>query len=70
MNDGFFGQWLQIDGEAEVVDLPAAMELLVNYYRRISGEHPDWDAYRTAMADERRVMVRISITRAGPDAAG
>lgn len=70
MNDGFFGQWLQIDGEAEVVDLPAAMELLVDYYRRISGEHPDWDAYRTAMADERRVMVRISITRAGPDAAG
>jgi PPOX class probable F420-dependent enzyme len=70
MTEAFFGEWLQIEGEAEIVDLPAAMELLVDYYRRISGEHPDWGAYRASMADERRVVLRISIDRVGPDAHG
>jgi hypothetical protein len=46
------------------------MDLLVDYYRTIAGEHPDWDDYRAAMARERRVMVRITITRAGPDTSG
>jgi PPOX class probable F420-dependent enzyme len=68
--DAFFGAWLQIDGEAEVVHLPDAMEPLVDYYRRIAGEHPDWDDYRSAMRRDRRVLVRITITRAGPDRHG
>ena len=68
--DGFFGEWVQIDGTAEIVSLPEAMELLVGYYRDISGEHPDWDDYRAAMERDRRVMIRISIDRAGPDRAG
>lgn len=68
--DQFFGDWLQIDGEAEVVQLPEAMELLVDYYRRLSGEHPDWDEYRAAMQRDRRVLVRIRITRVGPDIRG
>lgn len=66
----FFGRWLLVEGQAEVVSLPDAMELLVDYYRRASGEHPDWDDYRAAMQRDRRVMVRISITRAGPDFHG
>lgn len=70
MNDGFFGDWIQLDGTAEVVSLPAAMELLTGYYRRISGEHPDWDDYRAAMTRERRVILRVSVTRAGPDVSG
>jgi PPOX class probable F420-dependent enzyme len=70
MNDGFFGEWIQADGTAEVVHLPDALELLVDYYRKISGEHPDWDDYRTAMQRDRRVIVRITITRAGPDISG
>jgi PPOX class probable F420-dependent enzyme len=69
-NDGFFGDWLQVDGEAEIVRLPEAMELLVDYYRRISGEHPDWDDYRAVMRRDRRVMVRVTLTRAGPDTHG
>lgn len=68
--DQFFGDWLQIDGEAEVVQLPEAMELLVDYYRRLSGEHPDWDEYRAAMQRDRRVLVRIRMTRVGPDIHG
>ena len=70
MNDQFFGEWLQIDGTAEIVHLPEAMDLLVDYYRRISGEHPDWDEYRQAMSDQKRVLVRISIERVGPSRSG
>jgi PPOX class probable F420-dependent enzyme len=70
LSDGFFGEWVQAEGTAEIVHLPEAMEFLVDYYRRISGEHPDWDDYRAAMRREQRVLVRITIARAGPDASG
>jgi PPOX class probable F420-dependent enzyme len=69
--DTFYGRWLQIDGTATVVDLPEAMEPLIDYYRRASGgEHPDWDDYRAAMVRDQRVLVRVEITRAGPDRVG
>ena len=68
--DGFYGEWAQIDGDAEVVLLPEAMEPLVEYYRQLSGEHPDWDEYRAAMREERRVLIRISPRRAGPTRSG
>lgn len=67
MDDNFYGQWMQIEGTASIVALPEAMELLVDYYRQLSGEHPDWDDYRQAMEREHRVMIRIDIERAGPD---
>lgn len=70
MTHGFYGDWIQVDGTAEVVSLPDAMELLVEYYRTTAGEHPDWDDYRAAMERDRRVMVRITLERAGPDRAG
>jgi PPOX class probable F420-dependent enzyme len=65
-----FGGWIQVDGRAEVVSLPQAMESLVDYYRRVAGEHPDWDDYRAAMERDRRVLVRIDVERAGPDRHG
>jgi PPOX class probable F420-dependent enzyme len=68
--DSFYGNWVQLTGTAEIVELPAAMELLVDYYRRISGEHPDWDDYRAAMEREKRVVLRITVTKAGPDVSG
>ncbi|MBI2703669.1 MAG: PPOX class F420-dependent oxidoreductase [Actinobacteria bacterium] len=61
MNDDFFGAWVQVEGAAEVVSLPDAMELLVEYYRDIAGEHPDWDEYRETMTEQGRVIVRIAI---------
>jgi PPOX class probable F420-dependent enzyme len=70
LNDGFFGDWIQVDGTAAILSLPEAMEPLVEYYRSLSGEHPDWDDYRAAMARDRRVLVRIDIERAGPDRSG
>ena len=70
MNDGFYGDWIQAEGTAEIIRLPEAMDLLVDYYRRISGEHPDWDDYRNAMRRDRRVIVAITLTRAGPDRSG
>lgn len=66
----FFGPWTRVDGEVEIVELPEAMELLVDYYRRVQGEHDDWDEYREAMRDEQRVLVRLSVTEAGPDVSG
>ena len=68
--DGFFGPWVQAEGTAEIIPLPEAMDLLVDYYRRISGEHPDWDDYRAAMARDQRVIIRITISRAGPSVSG
>ena len=68
--DAFFGRWVQIDGTAEVVELPEAMDGLVAYYRSISGEHPDWDDYRAAMVRDQRVLLRITPTRAGPNVSG
>jgi len=70
MNDRFFGEWVQAEGTAEIVHLPEAMDLLVDYYRRVSGEHPDWDDYRNAMVRDQRVIVAITLTRAGPDRSG
>ena len=69
-SDNFFGDWVQVEGTAEIVSLPAAMELLVDYYRRVSGEHPDWADYRAAMERDKRVIMRVTITRAGPDISG
>ena len=70
LNDGFFGRWLQVEGPVEIVALPDAMDGLVDYYRSISGEHPDWDDYRAAMERDQRVLIAITVTRAGPDVAG
>jgi PPOX class probable F420-dependent enzyme len=66
LSDDFFGPWIQIEGTAQIVSLPEAMAGLVDYYRRISGEHPDWDDYRRAMQDQQRVLVRVSIDAVGP----
>jgi hypothetical protein len=68
--DSFFGAWIQVEGTASVVPLPEAMDGLVDYYRRVSGEHTDWADYRAAMEKDRRVLVRVDITRAGPDQSG
>jgi len=70
LTEAFFGQWVLIEGRAEILHLPEAMQPLVDYYRGISGEHPDWDDYRAAMERDRRVLVRVTITRAGPDRQG
>jgi PPOX class probable F420-dependent enzyme len=68
--DDFFGEWVQVEGPVEIVSLPDALEPLVEYYRRISGEHPDWEAYRAAMVEEKRVLIRLQIERAGPTRQG
>ena len=70
LSDDFGGAWVQVDGEAEVLDLPAALEPLVEYYRCISGEHPDWAEYREAMLRQGKALIRITPTRWGPVATG
>jgi PPOX class probable F420-dependent enzyme len=70
LSDDFGDEWVQIDGRAEIVDLPDAVEPLVEYFRNIAGEHPDWDEYRRAMVDQGKVLIRIEIERWGPVARG
>jgi PPOX class probable F420-dependent enzyme len=70
LNDGFFGEWVQAEGNAELIHLPEAMPLLEDYFRRISGEHPDWPDYREAMRREKRLIIRIVVDRAGPNVSG
>lgn len=70
LSEAFFGPWVQVDGTVEVVRLPEAMDGLVDYYRRLSGEHPDWDDYRAAMERERRVLLRLTVIAAGPNRSG
>jgi hypothetical protein len=68
--DGFIGEWIQVEGTAEIIGPPDAMELLVDYCRQISGEHPDSSDYRAAMERERRVLIRVTIARIGPAVSG
>jgi PPOX class probable F420-dependent enzyme len=68
--DEFGGAWVQVDGHAEVLDLPDALEPLVDYFRCISGEHPNWDEYREAMRAQGKSLIRVTIDSWGPIATG
>jgi PPOX class probable F420-dependent enzyme len=70
LSDDFGGEWVQVYGTAEVLDLPEALEPLVEYFRVISGEHSDWDEYRDAMQEQGKVLLRIAIDRWGPISRG
>jgi PPOX class probable F420-dependent enzyme len=70
LSDDFGGAWVQVDGDAEVLDVPESVEPLVEYFRNISGEHPDWDEYRQAMVEQGKSIIRITPTRWGPVATG
>ncbi len=70
MSDEFGGEWMQLDGTAEVLDMPEALDGLVEYFRVISGEHPDWDEYREAMAHQGKCLIRLTIDQWGPISKG
>ncbi|MGA7988770.1 MAG: PPOX class F420-dependent oxidoreductase [Candidatus Dormiibacterota bacterium] len=70
LSERFFGAWYTVEGDVEILELPDAMEPLVDYYRATSGEHPDWDDYRKAMVSEGRVLLRLTVDRSGPTQQG
>jgi PPOX class probable F420-dependent enzyme len=70
LSEEFNGPWVQVDGDAELLTLPDALDPLVEYFRSISGEHPDWDEYRAAMTAQGKALIRITPTRWGPVATG
>lgn len=70
MSDEFGGEWMQLDGTAEVLDMPEALDGLVEYFRVISGEHPDWEEYREAMAHQGKCLIRLTIDQWGPISKG
>ena len=63
MSDEFYGPWVQLSGTTEIIRLPGAMDLLISYYRDLSGEHPDWDEYRAVMVSDRRVLMAMTVDR-------
>lgn len=70
LSDDWNGPWVQIDGVAEVIDSPDSVEPLVEYFRNISGEHPDWDEYREAMVKQGKSIIRVTPEKWGPVATG
>ncbi|OON79180.1 PPOX class F420-dependent oxidoreductase [Streptomyces tsukubensis] len=70
LSDEWNGPWVQVDGSAEVIDPPDSVEPLVEYYRNIAGEHPDWDEYRAAMREQGKSIIRVTPERWGPVATG
>ena len=70
LSEEFNGPYVQVDGDAEVLDLPDAVEPLVEYFRAIAGEHSDWDEYRQAMVDQGKCLIRVTPVRWGPVATG
>ncbi|VXB63876.1 PPOX class F420-dependent oxidoreductase [Aeromicrobium sp. 9AM] len=70
LSDDFNDPWVQVDGTCEVLDVPEALDAFVEYFRNISGEHPDWDEYRQAMVDQGKCLLRVTPTRWGPVATG
>jgi len=70
LSDAFGDAWVQVDGTAEVLDLPEALDAFVTYFRNISGEHPDWDEYREAMLRQGKCLIRLTPQRWGPVATG
>ena len=70
LSDDFNGPYVQVDGDAEVIELPDAVEPLVEYFRAVAGEHSDWDEYRQAMVDQGKCLIRVTPVRWGPVATG
>ena len=70
LSDDFDGAWVQVDGTAEVIDPPDSVEPLVDYFRAVAGEHPDWEEYRQAMRDQGKSLIRVTPLRWGPIATG
>jgi PPOX class probable F420-dependent enzyme len=70
LSDDWDGPYVQVDGRAEVLDLPESVEPLVDYYRCVAGEHPDWDEYREAMRRQGKSLIRVTVQRWGPIATG
>ena len=71
-SDDWDGPYVQVDGTAEVLDMPSpeAEDALVEYFRCISGEHPDWEEYRAAMRRQGKSLLRITPVSWGPVATG
>jgi PPOX class probable F420-dependent enzyme len=70
LSDAWNGPWVQVSGTAEVLDLPGALDPLIDYFRAIAGEHDDWDEYRAAMQRQGKALIRVTIERWGPIATG
>jgi PPOX class probable F420-dependent enzyme len=60
------GGWVQVNGTAEVISLPQALDGLIYLQRQVYGEHKSWPEFRQRMEREQRVIIRIAIESVGP----
>ena len=70
LSDDFNGPYVHLDGRGEIIDLPEAVEPLVDYFRSVAGEHDDWEEYRAAMVRQGKCLIRVTIDDWGPIATG
>ncbi len=67
----FHGEgWVQINGAAEIISLPHALDILIYLQRQVYGEHKSWPEFHERMAREKRVIIRINIESVGPKVRG
>jgi len=64
------GGWVQINGRAEVLSLPRALDGLIYLQRQVYGEHKSWPEFRARMERERRVLICVAIASVGPSRRG
>jgi len=64
------GGWVQVNGAAEIISLPRALETLVYLQRQVYGEHKSWPEFHERMGREKRVIICISIESVGPTVRG
>jgi hypothetical protein len=60
------GGWVQVNGVAEIISLPDALDSLVYLQRQVYGEHKSWPEFHQRMARERRVIIRFAIETVAP----
>ncbi len=69
--DQFNGSnYIQIDGRAEIIPLPQAMDIVLDWHRQIRGVPANWDEIREKTKTERRIAMRVTIERVGPQNKG
>ncbi len=65
--DKFHGSnYIQIDGKAEVIPHPAAMDIVLDWHRKIRGEPDSWDEIRKKTLAEGRIAIRVNVEKVGP----
>lgn len=59
-------KYIQIEGKAEIIEHPRAMDIVLDWHRQIRGEPADWEEVRKKTLAEGRIAMRVTIEKVGP----